>query len=210
MYYHKFLTHRYVQFSPALIVSTKLILWMTKRYDALDEKIWVLRHKKHHRATSVNEDPSGPYNIFKFENNRTFYTIDEINASDKSTTYKNLDCFLEKTTIIGRAISLILCYVFLGMYGVLFWVVLQSTAKIIVFGHGLSHMFGYTHGVLPNGVTAKNILPIGLVLAGEELHWNHHKWPNRLNLSSRWYEIDTGYWLIRLLSLFKLLKIISK
>ncbi|MCY4093761.1 MAG: transposase, partial [Gammaproteobacteria bacterium] len=53
---------------------------------------------------------------------------------------------------------------------------------------------------------AKNIVPWGILICGEELHNNHHTYPNSPKLSVKSWEIDVGWGWIRLFELFGLAK----
>ena len=44
------------------------------------------------------------------------------------------------------------------------------------------------------------------MIGGEELHNNHHTYPNSSKLSRRWFEVDIGWGYIRLFQLFGLAK----
>jgi len=47
-------------------------------------------------------------------------------------------------------------------------------------------------------------VPVALACSGEELHNNHHRWPRSAKFSTRWFEFDPGWALIRTLSVFGL------
>ena len=51
------------------------------------------------------------------------------------------------------------------------------------------------------------IFPIGILLAGEELHVNHHNQPWNPNFKRRWFEFDIGWMYIKIFEFFKLLKL---
>jgi stearoyl-CoA desaturase (delta-9 desaturase) len=68
--------------------------------------------------------------------------------------------------------------------------------------NGVGHAFGYrNHGVKDE---SRNISPIAIWLAGEELHNNHHADPKSAMFSHRWFEADIGWMYIKLLSAFGL------
>jgi stearoyl-CoA desaturase (delta-9 desaturase) len=54
------------------------------------------------------------------------------------------------------------------------------------------------------------LFPIGILLAGEELHANHHNQPWNVKFSRKWFEFDIGWMYINILAFFKLIKIKSK
>jgi len=43
-------------------------------------------------------------------------------------------------------------------------------------------------------------VPVALLVSGEELHNNHHRWPRSAKFSMKWWEIDAGWMLIRSLA----------
>src|SRR5690606_39571958 len=54
---------------------------------------------------------------------------------------------------------------------------------------------------------ATNILPWGVLIGGEELHNNHHTYPNSAKLSVKKWEFDMGWMWIRLFSLLGLARV---
>jgi stearoyl-CoA desaturase (delta-9 desaturase) len=69
--------------------------------------------------------------------------------------------------------------------------------------HGLAinwwaHKFGYIN--FKNEDTSRNILPIDLLFWGEGYHNNHHQHPSNANYAVKWFEIDFGYCMVRLLN----------
>jgi stearoyl-CoA desaturase (delta-9 desaturase) len=71
--------------------------------------------------------------------------------------------------------------------------------------NGIGHYWGYRN--TETNDTSKNIIPIGLIIGGEELHNNHHNKPASAKLSEKWFEIDIGWFWIKTLSYLKLAKI---
>ena len=63
--------------------------------------------------------------------------------------------------------------------------------------NGIGHYWGYRHWLTPDAST--NVVPVGILIGGEELHNNHHAYPTSAKLSMKWYEIDIGWLYIRLL-----------
>src|SRR5439155_6114327 len=54
---------------------------------------------------------------------------------------------------------------------------------------------------------SRNLIPLGLLLSGEELHNNHHKFPSSAKFSQRWFEFDMGWVYINLMKWVKLASI---
>jgi stearoyl-CoA desaturase (delta-9 desaturase) len=69
----------------------------------------------------------------------------------------------------------------------------------------LAHVFGYVNFKVNN--TSKNIMPVDFIFWGEAYHNNHHKFPSRPNNSARWFEVDFGYVVMKLLDQAGIIKI---
>ena len=50
-----------------------------------------------------------------------------------------------------------------------------------------------------------NAFVLGHLLHSESNQNNHHKFPNSANFAKKWYEIDTTWWIIKLLAWFKII-----
>ena len=86
-----------------------------------------------------------------------------------------------------------------SMYAVqIVWVSLWAAGVI----NGVGHALGYRNCDTTD--TSRNIVPIALLVSGEELHNNHHRWPRSAKFSMKWYEVDAGWMLIRTLAAFGL------
>src|SRR5690625_7708440 len=66
----------------------------------------------------------------------------------------------------------------------------------------LTHIYTLSlHDALP---ICTNIIPIGIIIGGEELHNNHHAFASSAKFSNRWFELDIGWIYISILRFFKL------
>jgi stearoyl-CoA desaturase (delta-9 desaturase) len=63
--------------------------------------------------------------------------------------------------------------------------------------NGIGHFWGYRNFDVADA--SKNIVPIGILIGGEELHNNHHAYATSAKLSAKWYEFDIGWMYIRIL-----------
>jgi stearoyl-CoA desaturase (delta-9 desaturase) len=97
-------------------------------------------------------------------------------------------------------------YLFHG-WGIIMWLVQMMWIPFWAAGvvNGVGHWFGYRNTETKDN--SKNIIPIGFIIGGEELHNNHHNNPASAKLSEKWFEFDIGWFWIKLLSYVKIIKI---
>jgi stearoyl-CoA desaturase (delta-9 desaturase) len=63
--------------------------------------------------------------------------------------------------------------------------------------NGVGHYWGYRNFKTPDA--SRNIVPLGLLIGGEELHNNHHAHAYSARFSSKWWELDISWLYIRML-----------
>jgi stearoyl-CoA desaturase (delta-9 desaturase) len=68
--------------------------------------------------------------------------------------------------------------------------------------NGLGHHLGYRN--FDTRDASHNIVPLAVVTAGEALHNNHHRSPRSACFAVRPWELDMGWWVIRLLAVLGL------
>jgi stearoyl-CoA desaturase (delta-9 desaturase) len=71
--------------------------------------------------------------------------------------------------------------------------------------NGAAHYWGYRNFEAPDAST--NISPWGIIIAGEELHNNHHTYPTSAKLSVKPYEFDIGWMYITMMQAVGLAKV---
>jgi stearoyl-CoA desaturase (delta-9 desaturase) len=72
--------------------------------------------------------------------------------------------------------------------------------------NGVGHYYGYRNFECPDA--ARNVVPWGLLLAGEELHNNHHAFPSSAKFSVQRWEFDIGWLYIRVFQALGLARVI--
>ena len=84
-------------------------------------------------------------------------------------------------------------------WGIVMWLVQMAWIPFWAAGviNGLGHWVGYrNHGTKDKST---NLIPIGIIIGGEELHNNHHNAPASAKLSDRWWEFDAGWFYFNIL-----------
>ena len=97
-----------------------------------------------------------------------------------------------------------------GLLGITVWAIQMIWIPFFAAGiiNGVGHSVGYRNFESPDA--SRNIFPLGLLIGGEELHNNHHTYPNSAKLSRKNYEFDIGWFWIKLFCLMGLASVVSR
>ena len=210
LYLHRSQAHRGVIFHPAVAHFMRAWLWLTT---GMVTRQWVAVHRKHHRFCEQVEDPHSPvhYGIGRvlFQGAWLYHAASKDKAMVDSYGAGTPDDWIERNVYtphsrLGIGILLVLNLVCFGWMGAIVWLVQMLWIPIWAAGviNGIGHWWGYRNGDTRD--QSRNIVPIGILIGGEELHSNHHLDPASPKLSLRWFEFDIGWMYIRLLQSLKL------
>ncbi|WP_336365582.1 DesA family fatty acid desaturase [Marinobacter sp. C2H3] len=211
LYLHRHSAHNALDLHPALAHFFRFWLWLTT---AQNTREWTAIHRKHHAKCETEEDPHSPVILGV---RKVLFEGAELYAS--SATPETLERYGQRTPedwlerrvytphkTLGIALLAVLDLLLFGVNGIWIWAVQMMWIPVWAAGvvNGLGHFIGYRNFECADN--ARNISPIGLLIGGEELHNNHHTYPNSAKLSRRWFELDIGWCYIRLFQLFGLAK----
>ncbi len=94
--------------------------------------------------------------------------------------------------VFGWQVGLLAAFVHVNYY-------LAGSAAVNAIGHHF--------GRRPYNNSATNLQWLAFITAGEGLHNNHHAAPTSARLSHRWFEVDPGWWVIKVLLWFRLARV---
>jgi fatty-acid desaturase len=207
VYAHRSLAHRSLALHTAVAHVMRFWLWLTT---GTDVRRWVAVHRKHHAHTDRPGDPHSPVVLGLARVLLLGYWYYRRATLDEETVAKyGYDCpddWLERHLYARRdGKGLLLLFIIdLGCFGTgpallafgiqLVWVALWASSVV----NGLGHAVGYRTFVGRDG--SRNLVPFGLLVAGEELHNNHHRWPRSAKFSVKPWELDVGWALVRVLA----------
>lgn len=213
LYLHRSQAHRALDLHPNVAHFFRFWLWLTTGMKTLE---WVSVHRKHHARCETKEDPHSPVvegimtvllegaELYRFakKDPETLARYGKGTPSDWLERHVYSTPFLRGK--LGVILLLVLDLVFLGVPGLIVWGIQMAWTPFFAAGviNGLGHFLGYRNYECPDA--ARNILPIGILVAGEELHNNHHTYGNSAKLSVHWWEFDIGWMYIKILSYFNL------
>jgi stearoyl-CoA desaturase (delta-9 desaturase) len=210
VYLHRFQAHRSLELHPAVSHFFRFWLWLTT---GMETKEWVAVHRKHHAKCETIDDPHSPQikgirKVF-FEGAELYRT--EAKNADTMERYGQgtPDDWIERHlyaghSVLGIAIMFTLDLILFGIPGITIWALQMLWIPLFAAGvvNGVGHYWGYRNFECPDA--ARNILPLGAFIGGEELHNNHHTFPTSAKLSVKRWEFDLGWAYIRLFQLLKL------
>jgi len=213
IYLHRHQAHRSLDLNPAVSHLFRLCLWLGT---GMVTREWVAVHRKHHARVELAEDPHSPqqHGIGKvlLEGAELYRAEADDPATLEGYGHGTPDDWLERNLygrfpMLGVATMFAIDVLLFGAPGITIWAVQMMWIPIFAAGviNGAGHYWGYRNFESPDAST--NIVPLGLLIGGEELHNNHHAFASSARFSSRWFEIDLGWCYIRLLETLGLARV---
>jgi stearoyl-CoA desaturase (delta-9 desaturase) len=207
IYLHRALSHRALTLHPAVTQVFRFLTWITT---GIRPRQWVAVHRKHHAYTDVVGDPHSPVlnGWVKVQMmNVAMYRAEARNPETLAKYAKDLpqtraDRWFYDHALLGLAIGVgLLVLVFGWQIGLI-----AAFVHINVYLGGSAAVNAIAHhfGRKPYDNTAGNLQWLAFITAGEGLHNNHHAAPTSAKLSHRWYEIDPGWYVIKVLTWLRL------
>ena len=213
VYLHRHSAHRALDLHPIAKHFFRFWLWTTTGQVT---KEWTAIHRKHHAKCETTDDPHSPqiYGIKKvLFQGAELYRSEQKNAETMSKFgHGTPDDWIERNLYTrfswqGVGLMMIVDLALFGASGMAVWAMQMAWTPIMAAGiiNGAGHFWGYRNFEAPDAST--NISPWGIIIAGEELHNNHHTYPTSAKLSVKPYEFDIGWMYIRLMEMAGLAKV---
>lgn len=212
LYLHRHSAHNALDLHPALAHFFRFWLWLTT---GTVTKEWTSIHRKHHAKCEQEEDPHSP--VVKGINTVLWTGAELYQAEAKNQ--QTLDRYGRRTPedwiernlytkhrSLGIALMAVIDLLCFGVAGITVWAVQMIWIPFFAAGviNGIGHFWGYRNFECSDN--SRNIIPFGFLIGGEELHNNHHTYPNSAKLSMKKWELDIGWLWIRFFGLFGLAK----
>ncbi len=212
VFLHRHQAHRALTLHPLMSHLFRLWLWLTT---GMRTKEWVAIHRKHHVKCETAEDPHSPQvlGLKKVlwqgaELYRQEAAVSEtLDKYGKGTPDDWLERRVYRHSFAGIGVMLLADLLMFGLAGITVWAIQMVWIPFWAAGviNGVGHYWGYRNYECPDAAT--NIAPWGILIGGEELHNNHHAYPNSAKLSSKWWEFDIGWLYIRLMQTLGLARV---
>jgi len=212
LFLHRGQAHRGIEFSKPLEHFMRFWLWMTT---GMVTKEWVAVHRKHHANTDKVDDPHSPHNEGLLRMLVSGAGLYAKAAQDKQMVKAygvgTPDDWVEKNIYskhskVGFTLLLIINTLLFNGWGIVIWLIQMAWIPFWAAGviNGVGHFIGYRNWNTKDKST--NILPLGIIVGGEELHNNHHNSPASPKLSNKWWEFDIGWMWFNIFKILRLAK----
>ena len=214
VFLHRHQAHQSLELHPISSHFFRFWLWLTT---GMVTKEWTAVHRKHHAVVETEDDPHSPkiHGIWKVVFGGVPLYQKEASKPETLKTFGRgtPDDWLERTLytprhVWGVVLMAIIDLVLFGIWpGALIWIIQMIWIPFWAAGivNGVGHHVGYRNFATKDAST--NISPWGIIIAGEELHNNHHAYASSARLSNKWYEFDIGWMWIRLMEMVGLAKV---
>ena len=213
IFLHRHQAHRALDLHPLAAHFFRFWLWLTTGQVT---KEWASIHRKHHARCEQPDDPHSPH-VYGIKTVLTQgYELYRKEAKNRDTLARfgqgTPNDWIERHlyarfSFAGVLLMLVIDLALFGVVGLSVWAVQMAWTPVMAAGiiNGGAHFWGYRNFEVPDAST--NISPWGILIAGEELHNNHHTYPTSAKLSVKPYEFDIGWAYISLLQRLGLAKV---
>lgn len=210
VYLHRTLAHRALVMRRPVREVFRFVTWITT---GIRPRQWVAVHRKHHAFTDVEGDPHSPVlhgwvtvqvkNVAMYR--REARNPETIRRYAKDLPRTTVDRWAYDHAWLGLGLGIAALVVVFG------WQIGLLAAfvhvNIYLGGSAAVNAIGHHFGRRPYDNSAGNLQWLAFITAGEGLHNNHHAAPTSARLSHRWFEIDPGWWVIKVLTLSRLARV---
>ena len=214
LYLHRDATHRSLDLHPALRHVFRFWLWLSS---GIVTKEWVAVHRKHHARCETADDPHSPV-VFGLKKvlleGAELYQAQARNPETQEKFGRGTpEDFMERRVYaryrnFGIVAMILADLLLFGVPGIIVFAVQMLANPLMAAGviNGIGHYYGYRNFECPDA--ARNIVPWALLVAGEELHNNHHAFPSSAKFSVQRWEFDIGWLYIRVFQALGLARVI--
>jgi stearoyl-CoA desaturase (delta-9 desaturase) len=195
--YHRLLTHRSFKTNKFFEYFGTLCATVGLTGSSI---AWTAAHRSHHANADKNGDPHSPM-MFGYFRSQFLSMFSPINIKKSPVVTDKVHQFFHKYYLHINLVWAIILFLIGGVWAVL---TLYIVPAVLLWNAGSlintvchTKYLGYRRYNVPDNSVNNPIL--GLLMWGEGWHNNHHRFQSRPNIGERWYEIDIGYYLIKIL-----------
>lgn len=211
VFYHRALTHRAIILHPML---KKFVILTGNLLTGIEPKTWICMHRRHHLFADKPLDPHSPKyhsipSIIWVQLKSYEKTLEHLqnNNRDYTRLVKDLDFpvhFLNRhglwfvPHLMHLAIAIAIGVHFHAyLFGVCYWLGMNGHPVQGWLVNAFGHAKGYRNFNTPDVST--NNIPVGYFVMGEGFQNNHHHDARQANFSVKWWELDMGFLMCKIL-----------
>ena len=215
--YHRLFAHKAFQTSTTVKVTFAILGCMSGQGHVIH---WVSNHRRHHRCSDRLGDPHSPHISL---DGKTFNTLNGFWHSQVSWLVKSdfPNVLLAKDWLKDSAVvkvnRLYLVWVVLGFaipgiidgvltgtsMGVLRGILWGGFIRVFLVHNAISSINSITHlfgnRAFQTSDRSRNNFWLAIPTGGEAWHNNHHAFPNSAIFGLKWWQLDPGAWVVRIL-----------
>ena len=161
---------------------------------------WTAAHRQHHINADRINDPHSPL-ILGYFKAQWLSMNSPINIIKSPVIADSFHRFTHRYYIVLNLVWCTILYYIGGQWAIL---TLYLVPAAVLWNAGslintICHtkILGYRNYSTPDCSVNNPIL--GIFMWGEGWHNNHHRFQNRSKIGEKWWELDIGYWIIRLI-----------
>ncbi|MBY0518551.1 MAG: acyl-CoA desaturase [Bacteriovoracaceae bacterium] len=216
--YHRYFTHRSFKTSRAFQFFLAFAGSMCMQRGAL---WWAANHRRHHQYSDTENDPHSPV-TGSFWHAHMGWALEEKAFETDYSRVRDFDAFPELRWLNEHSDlvhGIYATFLFLLGEGLKIFMPQLSTSglQFLVWGYligGIAHLhtiflinsWAHIYGKRPYPFPARegrdnshNVGWLALLTFGEGWHYNHHCFPMSARIGLAWWEIDFGWWVIKIL-----------
>lgn len=217
---HRYASHRSFTMSKFWERFFYVFAFIAQGATYMSPRAYAIMHRMHHAYTDTIKDPHSPSNhpnLFSMMwATRKMYTdIYWGNIEIEKRFLKDVpdwpwfdnwaDSRYTKAIWIAAYIGFYLLFATSPWLFLLLPITILMNPTHAIFVNWYGHKIGYRNFELKN--TSTNLYPLDFIFLGESYHNDHHRYPSRINMGVKWYEIDMTYYAILLLGKLHIVKL---
>lgn len=197
MVYHRLLTHK--SFTTKRIFEYIGTIFATVGLTG-SSLSWTATHRQHHANADKKHDPHSPL-VLGYIKAQWLSMFSPINIKRSPVIGSKFHRFMHRNYFYINFSYGVCLYLIGGLYALLTFYLVPACVlwNAGSFINTICHtkFLGYQRYKV--GDQSVNNPLLGIVMWGEGWHNNHHRFQSRPNMGEKWYEIDIGYYIIKLI-----------
>jgi stearoyl-CoA desaturase (delta-9 desaturase) len=215
LFQHRYAAHKMYTMGPRTERVIHFLTWLVQGSSYLNPRGYAILHREHHAFSDTERDPHAPgfhqnalLMMWRTKKRYDDYAHDRVAPEPRFDgdvpQWKLVDVTLGQSWLM-RILFGVAYSAFYFTFATHWWQIAFMLPVHFVMGpvHGAivnwcGHKYGYQS--FDNGDSSRNTLPFDFLTMGELFQNNHHKYGASPDFSARWFELDPGWQVLRLMA----------